>query len=216
VVTLALLAGAGASWLDRRTAALPGPGAYVYLFALALAAGSFAFTRPEIFPLEPQAESPAAVINFELAFPDMRGMTRWSERMPADTDSPLIAQYLAGEPLQRAAIASGQGTILEQRAAAASAYARVRADSDVTLRFYTYYFPGWRAAVDGIAAEIIPEPPNGLITLQLSPGEHEVALRFGATPLRRAGAAISLAALVAVLALWLWGGRRPLSRRGAA
>jgi hypothetical protein len=155
-------------------------------------------------------ESPAAVIDFEMNYPDMRGMTRWSERLPANEDSPLIAQYLAGESLQRATIAEGQGEILEQSAAAASARARVRADSDVALRFYTYYFPGWRATVDGRSAEITPAQPNGLITLQLPPGEHMVALRFGATPVRHIGALISLAALSGTIMLWLWGRQRDL------
>jgi hypothetical protein len=210
VVTLALLAGAGAAWLDRRTLATRQPGPYAYLFTLALMVSSFAYTRPQLIPLTPLDESPAAVIDFEMNYPDMRGMTRWSERLPANEDSPLIAQYLAGESLQRATIAEGQGEILEQSAAAASARARVRADSDVALRFYTYYFPGWRATVDGRPAEITPAPPNGLITLQLPPGEHMVALRFGATPVRHIGALISLAALSGTIVLWLWGRQRDL------
>jgi hypothetical protein len=170
VAILALLAGAGAAWLDTRGSMRGTPGAYVYMFALAILAGSFVFTRPELTPVQPRDESPLAVLDFEMEFPDMRGMTRWSERLPENEDSPLIAQYEAGQPLQRAAIATGEGAIIEQRASALSAYTRVRADSDVTLRFYTYFFPGWRAAVDGEAVKIAPEPPNGLITLQIPPG----------------------------------------------
>jgi hypothetical protein len=213
VATLALLAGAGAAWLDRRNSARGSPGAYVYLFALAILTGSFAFTRPELMPIQPRDESPLAVLDFELEFPDMRGMTRWSERPPENEDSPLIAQYESGQPLQRAAIAAGEGAIIEQRASALSVYARVRADSDVTLRFYTYFFPGWRATVDGQVARMAPEPPNGLITLQLPPGEHEVALRFGATPLRRAAQLISLLALIFIGLLWLAGPRLEGRRR---
>lgn len=213
VVTLALLAGAGGSWLDGRYAHGDTPGGVAYAFTLGLALASFAYTRPVLLPLQPRDESPVAVLDFELEHPDMRGMTRWSERLPANEDSPLIAQYLAGEPLQRAAIAAGRGEILSQTAGAASAFAQVRADSDMTLRFYTYYFPGWRATVDGVPAEITPEQPNGLITLRLPPGDHDVRLRFGATPLRAIGAALSLGALAAIIALWFWGRRRDLSNR---
>ena len=35
-------------------------------------------------------------IEFELEYTDMRGMTAWTEEFP--TDSPLVEQYLAGEP----------------------------------------------------------------------------------------------------------------------
>jgi uncharacterized membrane protein YfhO len=96
----------------------------------------------------------------------------------------------------------GSGEVLEQSSRAASAYARVRADSEVRLRFYTYYFPGWRATVDGQAAAVAPDPPNGLIGLTLAPGEHEVRLRFGPTPIRTLAALLTVVSLVAVLGLF--------------
>ncbi|PKO23209.1 MAG: hypothetical protein CVU38_05490, partial [Chloroflexi bacterium HGW-Chloroflexi-1] len=97
---------------------------------------------------------------------------------------------------------------LARRSAGASAYAHVQADTEVRLRFYTYYFPGWRATVDGHPAEISHDSPNGLIGLTLPPGEHEVRLRFGATPLRQVAAGVSLTALAGVLALFAWDRRR--------
>jgi hypothetical protein len=200
-VTLALLAGASVHRLKV------GDRSFLYLCALAIVLASLPYTRPELLPIRPQDESPLAVIEFELKFPDMRGMTRWAERPPADADSPLLAQYLAGQPLQKAAIVAGEGTIAEQRHAGASAYARVQATGAARLRFYTYYFPGWRAMVDSRPAAIAPDQPNGLIGLDLPPGEHEVRLRFGPTPVRRIAAGLSLAALAGVAAL-LWLDRR--------
>jgi hypothetical protein len=217
-ITLALLAAAGAHWLSPSDSEQPAPAGdraspYVYLLALAFAAASFPYTRPELRPIRPQDENAVAIIEFETKHPDMRGMTRWAERMPADADSPLIAQYLAGQPLQRAAIVAGEGVILEQQHAGASGRARVRAQSEVRLRFYTYFFPGWRAEVNGRPVEIAADPPNGLIGLTLPAGEHEVRLRFGATPLRRAVAIVSLGALVGLLVLWLIGARDEPSGR---
>jgi hypothetical protein len=211
VTTLALLAGAGVHWLEQRWPVVGSPGPFAYVLALALVLASVFYASPELQAIRPQDESPIAVMEFELAYPDMRGSTAYAERQPADADSPLLPQYLAGEPLRRAAIVSGSGEILEQSSRAASAYARVRADSDVRLRFYTYYFPGWRATVDGQAAVVAPDPPNGLIGLTLASGEHEVRLRFGPTPVRVLGAVLSVVALAAVLGL-LWmerKGRRP-------
>jgi hypothetical protein len=207
VTTLALLAGAGVHWLDRRWPAADNPGPFAYVMAVALVLASASYVRPELQAIRPEDESPIAVVEFESAHPDMRGMTSWAQRQPADADSPLLAQYLAGEPLSRAAIVSGSGEILEQGSRAASAYARVRADSSVRLRFYTYYFPGWRATVDGQAVEVAPDPPNGLIGLTLATGEHDVRLRFGPTPARIVGAVLSATALAAVLTL-LFVGRK--------
>jgi 6-pyruvoyl-tetrahydropterin synthase related domain len=202
VTTLALLVGAGVHWLEQRWPAADGPGTFAYVMALALVLASIFYAMPELQAIRPQDESPIAVMEFELAYPDMRGSTVWAERQPANEDSPLLPQYLAGEPLRRAAIVAGSGEVLEQSSRAASAYARVRADTSVRLRFYTYYFPGWRATVDGQAAAVTPDPPNGLIGLTLAPGEHEVRLRFGPTPVRVIGAALSVLALAAVLGLF--------------
>ena len=86
-----------------------------------------------------------AIVEFETKYPDMRGMTGFAQRPPMEATSPLIEQYLAGQPLQRAAIVSGAGQVIEQSNTANSAQARVRADGAIRLRFYTNYFPGWRA-----------------------------------------------------------------------
>ncbi len=220
-VTLALLAGAGASWLrdsaeDKALDPAGNPQSestrsispYVYVAALTIMLASIPYTRPELVPIRPQDESPLNLIEFEAKHPDMRGMTSWSERLPVEADSPLPAQYLAGEPLARAAIVAGQGTIREQGSSSASAFARVRADGPVRLRFYTHYFPGWRATVDGQPVEIQPDAPNGLIGLDLPAGEHQVQLRFGATPVRSTSAALSIVALVVIAALWVVDPRR--------
>ena len=214
-VTLALLAGAGASWLrdsagdkldveeTERSVPSWSISPYVYVFALAIILASFPYTRPELVPIRSQDESPLNIIEFEAKYPDMRGMTAWSERLPVDADSPLLAQYLAGKPLARAAIVSGQGRVLEQGSSSASAFARVQADSPVRLRFYTHYFPGWIATVDGQPVAIQPDAPNGLIGLDVLAGEHQVQLRFGATPVRSASAVLSVVALALVAGLWI-------------
>jgi hypothetical protein len=218
-VTLALLAGAGASWLtdratdddfgsEAKTESTRSIGPYVYVAALVIMFASFPYAQPELVPIRPQDESPLNLIEFEAKHPDMRGMTKWSERLPVEADSPLPAQYLAGEPLARAAIITGQGSVLEQGSLSASAFARVRAEGPVRLRFYTHYFPGWRATVDGLPVEIQPDPPNGLIGLDLPAGEHRVQLQFGATPVRRVSAAVSVVGLALVVGLWLVDRRR--------
>jgi hypothetical protein len=191
MVTLALLTGAGACWLEGATLRLPGP--YVYVAALLIVLAGYPYLQPDLQPVRPEDESPLAVIAFEQAHPDMRGGTVWASRPPADADSPLLAQYLAGQPLQRAAIISGSGAILDQTAHAAASSATVKAETDLDLRFYIYYFPGWRATIDGQPVAIGPQGPNGLIGLAVPPGQHEVSVWFGSTPIRDFAAALSLA-----------------------
>ncbi len=182
------------------------------LLALALAAtvlASLPYLEPQETPRDPRAEEPVAVIDFETFHPpDRVGMTIWVEEQPQD--SPLVAQYLAREPLQKVRILQGQGEARTVEHGAARERATVRAEGPVTVQFLTYYFPGWRAWVDGEEVPIRPEGPHGLITLDVPPGEHEVILRFGGTPPRRAGLALSGASLAAWLALAVW----DLSKRG--
>ncbi|MCX7707519.1 MAG: hypothetical protein N2204_05890 [Anaerolineae bacterium] len=208
VFTLALLAGAGAAWLERSPVGSTRVSAFAPLLALGIMLASFPYTQPQLVPVRPQDESPRAVIEFELEYSDMRGMTAWSERLPLNTDSPLIEQYLAGEPLRRAAIVAGPGEILAQEARALGARVVLRAAEPVRLRFYTYYFPGWRATLDGQPVEITHDPPNGLIGLDVPAGEHEIVLRFGPTPVRRLATVISLVTLVVVACLALLDSRR--------
>ena len=72
------------------------------------------------------------------------------------------------------------------------------------LRLYTFYFPGWRAYVDGEEVEIEVAGPEGFITLRVPEGEHEVLVRFEDTPPRTAGWIISVVGLATlVVALML-------------
>jgi len=73
------------------------------------------------------------------------------------------------------------------------------------LRLFTFYFPGWRAYVDGNEVEIELGRPEGFITLWVPEGEHEVLVRFEDTPPRTAGWIISVGgAIVLIIALWLF------------
>jgi hypothetical protein len=90
------------------------------------------------------------------------------------------------------------------RAGGASDEVWVESPEGTALRFYTYYFPGWRVYIDG---ERLPdealraETPYGLITVDVPPGEHQVLLRWGDTPLRLAGKLLTLACLVLAIGL---------------
>ena len=68
---------------------------------------------------------------------------------------------------------------------------RVSTPHSSEVTFKTFYFPGWKAYVDGVESPIIPSQPYGLITVPVAAGEHEIVVTFESTPLRNMAKIIS-------------------------
>jgi len=68
------------------------------------------------------------------------------------------------------------------------------------LTFNQFYFPGWRATLDDQPLNIKPHPETGLINFTLPSGTHKLEINFGNTPIRNVADAITLIALVMVIA----------------
>jgi hypothetical protein len=156
------------------------------------------YTLPQYTEPSARSEQPVAIIDFETVYPpDRVGMTIWATEQPHD--SPLVEQYLAGKSLVKAVALSEAADVEMLRHGAASEEVRVSSPAGTELQFYTYYFPGWRGYVDALEVDVYPSGPRGLITLRVPPGEHQVAIRFGDTPVRLAGTALSVVSLVAAV-----------------
>jgi hypothetical protein len=88
---------------------------------------------------------------------------------------------------------------------------RVAARVATHLAVRTYYFAGWTARLaDGASSGLLPigaEPGTGRIVIEVPPGDHVVELKFGSTPPRRLGGAVSIASLLA-WAAWVAARRR--------
>ncbi len=65
-----------------------------------------------------------------------------------------------------------------------------------TAAFNTYFFEGWQGTIDGQEAVLRATDPEGLITLRVPEGEHQIQIRFQSTPARQVGSLISLVSLV--------------------
>jgi len=203
-VTMALLAGLAVPRLRSRRAAGP----LLLLAALAVVA-SFSYTLPQYTPIAPEDEGPLLVVEFDLKYPDMNGLTAWVKETPIV--SPLTVQYQSGEPLVTAQALAPGAEVEMIRAGGASDELWVRSAEGTALQFYTYYFPGWRVWVDGERlpeSALRPEGPYGLLTIDLPGGEHRVLLRWGDTSVRAAGKAITVACLALALAMLPFGRRR--------
>ena len=174
-------------------------------FAVAILLGSWAYAKPQHTEITARDVIPAADIFFELDYPDMRGSTAFASAGKPAT-SPKIEAYVKGEPLPLAEIYRGEGRVEAVRHGGGEDVVRVKASTPVTVRFYTYWYPGWRAWVDGEPAETRydPDDPNALILVDVPAGEHTVRIRFTNTPLRTAAAVISACTLMILIILFFW------------
>jgi hypothetical protein len=80
----------------------------------------------------------------------------------------------------------------------------VYSDEGFTMEVYTFYWEGWRAAIDNRPIDITPSPVHGLITFEVPPGGHLVRVFLGTTPARLGGnllSTVSLGLLLAFVAL---------------
>jgi len=112
-------------------------------------------------------------------------LSEWADARP--TERPIAKFEIAEGKVSRIA----QNTLVNWTAT-------VDAEVDTVLTFNNYYFPGWYAEVDGEKAEIVPGKPYGQITLNLSPGEHEVNIFWAETPLRKAFDVVSMLSLASI------------------
>ncbi len=132
---------------------------------------------------------------------------------------PYISEALLGSgekppPL----VMAGEVTAAELvwRKPAAEGWALDVTSPQASLAFHTYYFPGWRAYVDGQPREVRTVENLGYIGLDLDQGEHQVVLRLERTPLRALAEGVSLAATLAVIGLLIAGGRLTRQRGNEA
>lgn len=68
----------------------------------------------------------------------------------------------------------------------------VRGEQEATIQLSLYDFPGWIVWVDGEKTEINHDNFLGLITFEVSPGEHQVRAKLLNTPIRTIGNLMSL------------------------
>jgi len=130
-------------------------------------------------------------------------MPVWAKETP--TTSPLMPAYLAGQPVEKLNREELPGSVQAQLVehTVISDHYRFNSDQPFTARFYTFYFPAWRAYLDGQPTEIQTTDPFGLMAVPVPAGEHELLLRFESLPLWTGVNALSAIALLAVLAVWV-------------
>lgn len=171
--------------------------------ALVLAASALLGLRPEFLSLSDADVTPEQLQLYEV-FTGNIGTTIRAEYLPKWTvPRPYTSQeVIEGQPAP-VKVVSGAATAgrLWQGPTAQAWRVQVEGDGAASLAFPTLYWPGWQATVDGQPVEPYPIEHLGWIGVDIPPGEHEVRLRLGRTPLRAGAEALSVAALTPVLVL---------------
>jgi hypothetical protein len=137
-------------------------------------------------------------------------LPRKAARAPMKPARSLLDSYAGNGPVDRvnrAVLPEGAQLEIVEHGPLHDRFA-ISTPKGFVLRLYTFYFPGWRAYVDGDEVEIEVAGPEGFITVWVPKGEHEVLVHFGDTPPRTAGWVISIVGW-AVLAVALFLMRLP-------
>jgi hypothetical protein len=87
-------------------------------------------------------------------------------------------------------------------------------DDGTELGLPLYYWPGWRATVDGTPAQVWPAPDLGYLTLSVPAGEHVVEVWLGHTAVRLWAELVSLATVLGLAACGALAWRRAVRERG--
>jgi len=121
---------------------------------------------------------------------------------PPDT-SPFAEAYARGEIPDRFVIPEGVSVCGVQVYATAETLC---ASSQGSWRaiYRAFYFPGWRAFVNGQPVEIAPTPRTGLISFEVAEGK-EVRVMFVGTESERVAEWVSVGSVILVLGIFVFG-----------
>jgi hypothetical protein len=125
----------------------------------------------------------------------------WVRQVPVD--SPLEPLYRSGAPLDRLDRAYLPVGVQVKSVTFGANHARLTLISPeaTQLVFHTFYFPGWRATVNGQKTDTFPVSERGLLGLSIPAGESRIRLRFGETSIRLVADVISVLGVTTSLAL---------------
>lgn len=100
-------------------------------------------------------------------------------------------------PSEKVTVIKGQGIVQNLFANGNKVTFSINVLNETQVQFNTVYFPGWIVKVDGKEIPMSYNNDNGLIRFLINPGNHNVNIFFGETPLRMVSDLISLVSLIA-------------------
>ncbi|MCC7361623.1 MAG: hypothetical protein IT317_19220 [Anaerolineales bacterium] len=124
----------------------------------------------------------------------------------------LIDSYAAGlvDKVNHATLPAGTTVTVAEHGPQHDRF-NVRGQNEFVLRLYTFWFPGWKAYVDGRPVPIVLSEPEGWITLTVPPGDHDVLVRLEDTWPRLLGWALAASAVIGLAVFVVWRLRLPVT-----
>jgi hypothetical protein len=151
--------------------------------------------RVEYLPLRDADVTPRRLMLYEL-FTGNIGSTVRAEYLPqAVRPRPWTSGAVMGRP--EPPIGADEARLLSR--GPVTQRWQVRVTTERELVFATYWFPGWRATVDGQPVPTVAQPGHGGIRVRIPAGTHEVTLALGRSPLRLAAELVSLLGSLALV-----------------
>jgi uncharacterized membrane protein YfhO len=74
-------------------------------------------------------------------------------------------------------------------------------NTPLTIKFSTFFYPGWTARIDGLNSKIAVDKDSGAMLIDIPKGKHAVTLKFQDTPIRYYSKIISLLSFVILIFL---------------
>ena len=205
-VPLSLLAGGSVYFLQRLLPSRAGKLAPA-IALLCLLIPSFFY----LFPRRPFVDLSSAGVKDITAY-ELRtkafGTTSAGEFLPMwtlehPTDSPMVADYEAGRPIDKIDRTSLPGGVKVEETGRGYLWVAYtfESESPFTVRFNTLWFPGWQVYVDGAPMPSDASSPKGLVEASIPAGRHEVKLSFESTPVRDLASGLSAVTLLLCVVL---------------
>lgn len=128
----------------------------------------------------------------------------WVEQLPDTTE---LRQQLISDPSTDRLIAAEGVAVQQSTGSPLDAAYVLQAERPATLTYRQFYFPGWRAELNGEAISIRPSQPEGLLLIDVPAGEHHLRIHFGLTPPRLLGWTLTGLGLLGLISLLIFGPR---------
>jgi hypothetical protein len=93
-------------------------------------------------------------------------------------------------------------TIIDEVVSPGYGLVKVSTEKTTQLIFSQFYFPGWQATIDKTKIQVDKDPVWGLISLEISEGEHQVIINLRKTPIQQIADMITLTTIIG-LAIYL-------------